>query len=86
MCAFVRAGNPVTKLVLRDVLGHRKSKSRAVRDTLVLNPDPTIYDPELTHEVEEAVEREHLTVERVFAMHQEPVAWSEVVNQLHQAA
>lgn len=55
-------------------------------DTLVLNPDKTIYDPELTREVENAVEREHLIVDTVFAMHQEPVAWSEVVGLLHKTA
>jgi glyoxylase-like metal-dependent hydrolase (beta-lactamase superfamily II) len=51
-------------------------------DTLVVNDDHTIYDPELTHEVEQAVEREHLVVETVYAMHQAPVAWSDVVEML----
>jgi len=51
-------------------------------DTLVVNADHTIYDPELTHEVEQAVEREHLVVETVYAMHQAPVAWSDVVQML----
>jgi len=51
-------------------------------DTLVVNDDQTIYDPQLTHEVEQAVEREHLVVETVWAMHQAPVAWSEVVKML----
>jgi hypothetical protein len=45
-------------------------------DTLVINPDKTLYDPELFREVKAAVEREHLSVETVFAMHQEPVPWS----------
>jgi len=54
-------------------------------DTLVVNDDHTIYDPELTHEVEQAVEREHLVVETVYAMHQAPVAWSEVVGMLGKA-
>jgi hypothetical protein len=45
-----------------------------------------IWEPELAREVEQAVEREHLTVDTVFAMHQEPVAWSEVVGLLHKAA
>jgi hypothetical protein len=51
-------------------------------DTLVVNDDHTIYDPELTHEVEQAVERERLVVDTVYAMHQAPVAWSEVVKML----
>jgi hypothetical protein len=51
-------------------------------DTLVVNADHTIYDPELTHEVVQAVEREHLVVETVYAMHQAPVAWSDVVGML----
>jgi hypothetical protein len=55
-------------------------------DTLVVNDDHTLYDPELAHEVEEAVEREHLVVDRVWAMHQAPVAWSDVVEMLGKAA
>ncbi|HEY1498980.1 MAG TPA: MBL fold metallo-hydrolase [Acidobacteriaceae bacterium] len=54
-------------------------------DTLVLNADNTIYDPELTHEVEQAVEREHLAVDTVFAMHQAPVAWTQVLAALHKS-
>jgi hypothetical protein len=41
-----------------------------VSDTLVINPDKTLYDPELMYEVRQAVEREHLTVDTVYAMHQ----------------
>jgi hypothetical protein len=55
-------------------------------DTLVLNDDKTIYDPELTREVEQAVQRDHLDVETVFAMHQAPVAWKDVVATLHKPA
>lgn len=51
-------------------------------DTLVVNGDHTIYDPELTHEVVQAVGREHLVVETVYAMHQAPVPWSDVVGML----
>lgn len=51
-------------------------------DTLVVNPDNTLYDPELMREVRLAVEREHLAVDKVFAMHQSPVAWSDVVSML----
>ena len=46
-------------------------------DTLVIDPDKhRLYAPELLHEVQQAVEREHLQVDTVFAMHQEPIAWS----------
>ena len=31
------------------------------------------------HEVQQAVEREHLPVDTVYAMHQTPVAWKDVV-------
>lgn len=48
-------------------------------DTLVLNPDKTLYDPELAHEVKQAVDREHLVVDTVYAMHQAPTSWSAVV-------
>ena len=55
-------------------------------DTLVVNDDHTLYDPELAHEVEQAVEREHLVVDTVYAMHQAPVAWSDVVGMLRKTA
>jgi hypothetical protein len=51
-------------------------------DTLVINPDHTLYDPQLAHEVRQAVEREHLAVDTVYAMHQEPVPWKDVVQLL----
>jgi len=54
-------------------------------DTLVVNDDHTLYDPELFHEVEQAVEREHLVVDTVYAMHQAPVSWSEVVAMLNKS-
>jgi hypothetical protein len=54
-------------------------------DTLVVNDDKTIYDPELAWEVEQAVKREHLDVETVFAMHQTPIAWRDVMSMLHKA-
>jgi hypothetical protein len=44
-------------------------------DTLVVNDDGTLYDPELMREVVAAVAREHLEVATVFAMHQTPVPW-----------
>ena len=50
-------------------------------DTLVLSADgKTICDPELTSEVAQAVAREHLAVDTVWAMHQAPAPWSEVVR------
>jgi hypothetical protein len=51
-------------------------------DTLVLNDDKTIYDPQLVHEVAQAVERLGLAVDTVWAMHQGPVAWQDVLAQL----
>jgi hypothetical protein len=47
-------------------------------DTLALNDDGSLYDPELMYEVAQAVEREHLTVDTVFAMHQGPMPWEQV--------
>ena len=55
-------------------------------DTLVVNDDHTLYDPELFHEVEQAVEREHLVVDAVYAMHQAPLKWSDVVAMLRKTA
>ena len=55
-------------------------------DTLVVNDDRTLYNPELFHEVEQAVAREHLVVDTVYAMHQAPVKWSEAVAMLRKAA
>lgn len=54
-------------------------------DTLVLNPDHTLYDPELFREVQQAVEHEHLQVKTVYAMHQAPVSWSEVIAVLQKS-
>ncbi len=45
-------------------------------DTLVLNDDGSLYDPELMFEVAQAVAREKLEVEQVYAMHQEPIPWA----------
>jgi hypothetical protein len=50
-------------------------------DTLVLDPQThALYDPELMREVAQAVKREHLDVETVYAMHQGPTPWREVVK------
>lgn len=55
-------------------------------DTLVIDPDQhTLYDPELMHEVQQAVQREHLVVDTVYAMHQDPVPWKDVVLLLQKA-
>jgi len=48
-------------------------------DTLALNDDGSLYDPELMFEVAQAVKRENLKVDTVFAMHQEPMPWDKVV-------
>jgi hypothetical protein len=55
-------------------------------DTLVINPDHSLYDPELMREVVDAVGREHLSVETVFAMHQAPIPWSQAVELVQKAA
>lgn len=55
-------------------------------DTMVVNPDHTLYDPELMREVQLAVEGAHLIVDKVFAMHQGPVAWTEVTAMLEKAS
>jgi hypothetical protein len=48
-------------------------------DTLAMNGDGTLYDPELMHEVVQAVQRANLHVDTVFAMHQGPMPWAQVV-------
>lgn len=54
-------------------------------DTLVLNDDGSLYDPELMFEVAQAVKREHLNVKTVFAMHQTPMEWEKVVALIEKA-
>ena len=54
-------------------------------DTLALNRDGSLYDPELMLEVMQAVKRENLKVDTVFAMHQGPVAWDKVVALVEKA-
>ncbi|HEY6330504.1 MAG TPA: MBL fold metallo-hydrolase [Blastocatellia bacterium] len=54
-------------------------------DTLVLNDDGSLYMPELMHEVVQAVERAGITVDRVYAMHQPPVPWSQAADLVHKA-
>ncbi len=55
-------------------------------DTLVLNSNHTLYDPQLTHEARQAVEREHLRVETVYAMHEGPTPWKDVIALLGASA
>ncbi len=54
-------------------------------DTLSLNENGTLYDPELMREVVQAVKREGLQVEKVFAMHQGPVPWPQVIALVEKA-
>jgi len=54
-------------------------------DTLALNDDGSLYDPQLMHEVAQAVEREKLKVDTVFAMHQGPMPWSAVLALLQKS-
>jgi hypothetical protein len=54
-------------------------------DTLVVNDDGSIYDPELMREVVAAVDREHLDVTTVFAMHQTPIPYSQATAQVTKA-
>ena len=49
-------------------------------DTLALNDDGTLYDPELMYEVAQAVKRENLIIDTVFAMHQGPMPWEKVLE------
>jgi hypothetical protein len=55
-------------------------------DTLAMNDDGTLYDPELMYEVVQAVKRANLQVETVFAMHQPPMPWNQVVALVEKAA
>ncbi len=54
-------------------------------DTLALNADHTLYDPELMREVVQAVAREHLQVDTVYAMHEGPTPWRDVVGMVDAA-
>jgi hypothetical protein len=54
-------------------------------DTLVLNDDKTLYDPDLMYEVLQAAAREHLQVDTVYAMHQGPTSWVDVQHLVNQA-
>jgi hypothetical protein len=54
-------------------------------DTLALNSDGSLYDPELMNEVTQAVKHANLKVDTVFAMHQGPIPWSQVITLLEKA-
>jgi len=54
-------------------------------DTLALNEDGSLYDPQLMNEVAQAVQRERLDVQTVFAMHQGPMAWKQVMALIEKA-
>jgi len=54
-------------------------------DTLALNPDHSLYDPDLMFEVAQAVAREHLHVDTVYAMHEGPTPWTDVLRMVNQA-
>ena len=49
-------------------------------DTLALNDDGSLYDPELMYEVAQAVKRENLIVDTVFAIRQGPMPWEQVMT------
>jgi hypothetical protein len=84
----VEIGHGVNRVVLYPLRGASTERQYMVyfpqqrllyaSDTLALNPDHSLYDPELMHEVVQAVEREHLQVDTVFSMHEGPTPWSEV--------
>jgi hypothetical protein len=54
-------------------------------DTLAFTGDHALYNPELMSEVMQAVAREHLKVDTVYAMHQAPTPWTEVRQLVEQA-
>lgn len=52
-------------------------------DTLSIDPQThALYDPQLMHEVMQAVAREQLAVDTVYAMHEGPTPWREIVERL----
>ena len=63
----------------------RKWRLLYASDTLALHPDGTLYDPQLMNEVIQAVNRENLEVDTVFAMHQGPTPWKQVVALVEKA-
>jgi hypothetical protein len=54
-------------------------------DTLAMNDDGTLYDPELMYEVAQAVKRENLNVDTVFSMHQGPMPWEKILALIEKA-
>jgi len=55
-------------------------------DTLAFNDDHTLYDPDLMYEVMQAVAREHLKVDTVYAMHTGPTPWADVRRLVERAS
>ncbi len=51
-------------------------------DTLAMKEDGALYDPQLMHEVAQAVKRHNLSVETVYAMHEGPTPWSKILELL----
>jgi len=47
--------------------------------------DGKFFYPQTVYEVQNAVEREHLSVDRFFMMHIEPNPWSKAVEAVRQA-
>lgn len=87
MCEIGRGANRVVLYPLRGASTGRQymvyfpgHKLLYASDTLVLESAHKLYDPELMHEVMQAVQREHLRVDTVYAMHQGPVPWSQVAG------
>ena len=54
-------------------------------DSLALNDDGSLYNPELMYEVAQAVKRVKLLVDTVFAMHQGPLPWNQVAALIHKS-
>jgi hypothetical protein len=85
----VEVGTGANRLVLYPLRGASTERQYMVyfpqahllyaSDTLALNDDGSLYDPELLYEVVEAVKRADLTVDTVFAMHQGPMPWTQAL-------
>lgn len=53
-------------------------------DTLALNEDGSLYDPELMREVVQTAKQANLKVDTVFSMHHGPMPWRQVLTMLDQ--
>jgi hypothetical protein len=91
----IEVGNGANRVVLYPLRGASTERQYMVyfpqqkllyaSDTLAFNQDHTLYDPQLMYEVMQAVAREHLQVDTVYAMHQGPTPWSQVRALVEQA-